>query len=306
LTTALNHPKLAAWYSASRPRTFTATYAPMGIAAAVAIEDDVFRIIPFILALIGTLFLQTAANLINEYFDYVRGADELKEAGQGMTIKGKILTPREVALGAIFSVVAGSLIGLYLLWQSGPLLWWIGVGGVLVAVTYTAGPFPLAYHGLGEIAAGVFMGPLIVIGAYYVMDTDVYADLIWISFPIMLMVAAILHANNIRDMEADRAANKQTLAVMFGIRFARIEYAALVYLSYVSLVIIVVFGLAPPTALLALITLPEAYALVTVINTRTDTASLHQAQGRTAKLHGQFALMIVIGWLIWLAGEAIL
>jgi 1,4-dihydroxy-2-naphthoate octaprenyltransferase len=306
MTAVLNHPKLAAWYSASRPRTFTATYAPMGIAAAVAIEDDVFRIVPFILALIGTLFLQTAANLINEYFDYVRGADELKEAGQGMTIKGKILTPREVAFGAIFSVVAGSLIGLYLLSQSGPLLWWIGVGGVLVAVTYTAGPFPLAYHGLGELAAGVFMGPLIVIGAYYVMDTDVYADLIWISFPIMLMVAAILHANNIRDMEADRAANKQTLAVMFGIRFARIEYAALVYLSYVSLVIIVVFGLAPPTALLALITLPEAYTLVTTINTRTDTASLHQAQGRTAKLHGQFALMIVIGWLIWLVGDAIL
>ena len=300
LSNIMQNPRAMAWYRATRPRVFTASYVPMGVAGAIAIENDVFRVLPFVLALIGTMLLQTGANLVNEYFDFVRGADELKQAGQGMTIKNNILSPREVAFGAIASIVLGSLIGLYLLSQSGSLLWLIGIGGVLVAITYTAGPFPLAYNGLGEVAAGIFMGPAIVVGAYYVMNTDVSWDLVWVSVPIMLMVAAILHANNIRDMDADRAVNKRTLAVMFGIRIARIEYMILVYGAYVTQIMLIVLGLMPITTLIAFITLKEAHQLVTIINTKTDVESLHPAQGRTAKLHGQFGLLIVIGWLAWL------
>lgn len=294
------HPRVAAWYQATRPRVFTASYVPMGLAAVIALQDGVFRVVPFILALIGVMLLQTAANLINEYFDFVRGADELKQAGQGMAIKQKILTPREVLIGAIFSVVAGSLIGLYLLSQSGPLLWGIGIGGVLVAITYTAGPFPLAYNGLGELAAGIFMGPAIVVGAYYVMDTNVYTELILISLPVALMVAAILHANNIRDMEADRAVNKRTLAVMFGRRAANAEYAFLVGGAYAALIGLVIAGLMPIPVLLALLTLPEAYRLIRIFYTKDDTPSLHAAQGRTARLHGLMGLAIVVGWAIGL------
>ncbi len=301
----MQNPRVKAWYSATRPRIFTATYVPMGIAAAAALDDGVFRLLPFVAALIGTLLLQTAANLINEYFDYRRGADDLKEAGQGLTIKQKVLTPREVGIGALASLILGCVIGLILLAQSDPLLWWIGIGGALVAITYTAGPFPLAYNGLGELAAGIFMGPAIVVGAYYVMNTGVSLDLVWISLPIAFMVAAILHANNIRDMDADRAVNKRTLAVIFGIRIARAEYAFLAFGTYVSLVIVVAAGLMPPLTLVALITLPEAYRLVRVYYTQTDTPSLHAAQGATAKLHGQVGLLITLGWLAWLLLEAV-
>lgn len=278
----------------------------MGVAAAVAAQDGVFSPLPFVLALIGVMCLQTGANLVNEYFDYVRGADTLKEAGQGFIIKRQMLTPREVALGAVTSLIAGSLIGLLLLANSGPLLWWIGIGGVLVAITYTAGPFPLAYNGLGEIAAGVFMGPMIVVGAYYVMDTGVYPELALISLPVALSVAAILHANNIRDMPADRAANKRTLAVLLGLRAARAEYAVLVGGAYVALVALVVAGQIPPGGLLALLTLPEARRLIAIFYTHTDTPTLHQAQGRTARLHGLFGLLLVVGWLAWLGLSALI
>lgn len=278
----------------------------MGVAAAVAAQDGVFSPLPFVLALIGVMCLQTGANLVNEYFDYMRGADTLKEAGQGFIIKRQMLTPREVALGAVTSLIAGSLIGLLLLANSGPLLWWIGIGGVLVAITYTAGPFPLAYNGLGEIAAGVFMGPMIVVGAYYVMDTGVYPELALISLPVALSVAAILHANNIRDMPADRAANKRTLAVLLGLRAARAEYAVLVGGAYVALVALVVAGQIPPGGLLALLTLPEARRLIAIFYTHTDTPTLHQAQGRTARLHGLFGLLLVVGWLAWLGLSALI
>jgi 1,4-dihydroxy-2-naphthoate polyprenyltransferase len=302
---AKKYPKLAAWYSATRPRVFTATYVPMALAGAIAIDDGVFRILPFILALIGTLLLQTGANLVNEYFDYRRGADELKEAGQGMTIKGKVLSPQEVAAGAVATIVGGSLIGLFLLSQSGPLLWIIGVGGVLVAITYTAGPFPLAYNGLGEVAAGVFMGPAIVVGAYYVMDINVYWGLVWASLPIMLMVAAILHANNIRDMKADAAVNKRTLAVLFGRKMANHEYTALVLGTYALLPVLVLLAIVPVTTLIAFITLPEAWALTRIYYTTDEVPMMHQAQGRTARLHGRFGYLMALGWLAWVVVTSI-
>ena len=292
--------KARAWVQALRPRVFTATYAPMGLAGIVAFADGVFEASAFLLALIGTLFLQSAANLINEYADYRRGADRLKEAGQGMTIKRKILEPAIVCAGAILTTVAGSLIGLYLVAHSGPLLWLIGIGGVLVAITYTAGPFPLAYNGLGEVAVAIFMGPAIVVGAYYVMSPAVTSarigELCLISLPIAFMVSAILHANNIRDMEADRAVNKRTLAVIFGIRFARAEFIFLALGAYVAQGIVVAAGLMPPSTLLTLITLPEALRLIKIFNTSASIPLMHQAQGRTAKLHGQVGLLLVVGW----------
>ncbi|MCY3978246.1 MAG: 1,4-dihydroxy-2-naphthoate octaprenyltransferase [Chloroflexi bacterium] len=292
--------KVRAWYQALRPRVFTATYVPMGLAGIVALADGVFEAGAFLLALIGTLFLQSAANLINEYADYRRGADRLKQAGQGMIIKHKILEPAIVCAGAILTTLAGCLIGLYLLAHSGPLLWLIGIGGVLVAITYTAGPFPLAYNGLGEIAVAVFMGPAIVVGAYYVMAPAVsdarIAELCLISLPVAFMVSAILHANNIRDMEADRAVNKRTLAVIFGIRFARAEFMLLVIGAYVAQALVVAAGLMPPITLLTLITLPEALRLIRIFNTSAAVPLMHQAQGRTAKLHGQLGLLMVVGW----------
>lgn len=292
--------QLAAWYQAARPRVFTATYVPMGLAAVIALENGVFHLGRFLLALLGALLLQTGANLVNEYYDYRRGADTHKEAGQGMIIKKQILSPEHVRLGAIVTVVGGSLIGLYLLSQSGLLLLWIGLGGVFVVVTYTAGPFPLAYHGLGEMAVAIFMGPAMVVGAYYVMDTNVSLDLVWRSLPIAFMVAAILHANNIRDMEADRAANKRTLAVIFGRRIANLEYIFLVGGTYVALVALVLAGLLPWPTLLALLTLPEALRLIHIYRISSDVPLMHQAQGRTAKLHGQIGLLMVLGWLAFL------
>jgi 1,4-dihydroxy-2-naphthoate octaprenyltransferase len=298
--------RLNAWYSAARPRTLTATYAPLGLAAVIALDQGVFELLPFALALVGALLLQVGANLVNEYADYRRGADALKQAGQGMTIKNQILTPRDVLLGAVATVLGGALIGLLLLFQSGPLLLWIGIGGVLVVVTYTAGPFPLAYHGLGEITVAIFMGPLMVLGAYYVMARQYDPVPLLAALPLALMVAAILHANNIRDLDADRAVNKRTLAVRFGLRFARAEYLILVAGTYVLLIALVLWQVIPWPALIALLTAPEAYRLIQIVNTRTDTASLHQAQGRTARLHGRFGLWLVVGWLLSLLLRALL
>lgn len=289
-----------AWYRASRPRTLTATYVPLGLAAAVAIEQGVFDLVKFVLSLIAALLLQISANLINEYFDFRRGAEDQKQAGQGMILKQGILTPNQVLAGAITTLLGGIAIGLLLLAYSGPLLLLIGALGVLVVVTYTAGPFPLAYNGLGEVAVFVFMGPVMVLGAYYVMAVRFDWAPVIVGVPIGFMVAAILHANNIRDIDSDRLVNKRTLAVLLGLQAARWEYVILVGGAYVAVVVMVIAGVMPLTTLLVAITLPEALKLIQIERTSTDVQLLHQAQGRTAKLHGRFGLWIVVGWFAWL------
>ncbi len=299
-------PQLLAWYQAARPRSLTATYIPLALAGTIALNDGLFNVLRFVLALVAALALQIGANLVNEYFDYVRGSDAQKVAGMGMVIKNDALTPRAVLIGAIVTVTIGVLIGLFLVTQSGPLLLWIGIGGVLVVILYTAGPLPLAYIGLGEIAVFVFMGPLMVLGGYYVLARQVSAVPLMAALPIAALVAAILHANNIRDLEADRAANKRTLAVLFGRRFARAEYFALIGGAYVALLVLVAAGWIPWLTLVALVTLPEARRLIQLTLETEDTLKLHEVQGRTARLHRDFGVAMVLGWLASLLITALL
>lgn len=298
---------LRAWHSATRPRTLSATLAPLALAGAIAVGHQVFHPLNFTVALAGALLLQVATNLINEYADWRRGTDVFKQAGQGMTIKRGLLPPRSVLAGAAVSLGGGVLAGLWLLAQEGsellasPLLW-IGVGGVLVAVGYTAGPWPLARLGLGEVAAGLFMGPLMVLGAWYVQARCLAWQPVLAALPLALMVAAILHANNLRDMEADRAVGKRTLAVRFGWRVARAEYLLLVSGCYLLLLALVALALVPWPGLLALLTLPEALQLQRQVLRTTDVTRLHVVQGRTARLHGRLGLLLALGWLLAVAG----
>ncbi len=119
------------------------------------------------------------------------------------------------------------------------------------------------------------------------------------GLPIAFTVAAILHANNLRDVDADRAANKRTLAVRLGPRGARIEYAVLLYGAYVSAAILIVLGLMPWTTLVAVVTLPRAIRLVRETTTTDDPQVLHRLQGMTAQLHLQLGLALVAGWLLY-------
>jgi 1,4-dihydroxy-2-naphthoate octaprenyltransferase len=120
------------------------------------------------------------------------------------------------------------------------------------------------------------------------------------------MCAAILDANNVRDVDADRAVNKRTLAVLLGQRAARREYALLVGGAYALLVLLVLFGVAPWPVLLVFLTSPEALRLIRVVLSSDDTQALHRAQGGTARLHGRFGLWLVIGWLVALIMQALL
>lgn len=289
------------WYQAARPRSLTATYVPIALGGVIALQDGAFNVLFFVLALLGTLALQIGANLSNEYFDYAKGVEAEKTHGLGLILKQGYLTPQQVFIGAVGSFVIGSLIGLFLVFQTGWLILWIGLAGVAVAILYTAGPFALAYIGLGEIAVFIFMGPLIVLGTYYVMTEKTSDQTIIGALPIAFLVAAILHANNLRDLDADKVSGKNTLAVRFGRRFAQGEYVVLTLGGLVMVVLLAILGQIPATSLLSLVLLPETLRLCRIATTSEDPKELHLVLVHTARLHKWFGAAYVVGWLISLA-----
>ncbi len=289
------------WYQAARPRSLTATYVPIALGGVIALQDGNFNVLFFILALIGTLALQIGANLSNEYFDHVKGVEAEKTHGLGMILKQGYLTPRQVLIGAGVTFALGSLIGLFLVSQTGTLILWIGMAGVAVAVLYTAGPFALAYIGMGEIAVFIFMGPLIVLGTYYVLTEKTSDQAIIGALPIAFLVAAILHANNLRDLDADKVSGKRTLSVRFGRRFAQAEYVVLTLGGLVMTLILVLLRQIPATTLLTLILLPETLRLCRIATTSENPKELHMVLVHTARLHRWFGAAYVVGWLISLA-----
>lgn len=286
------------WYQAARPRSLPATYAPLFLAGAILFGENRLDVFRYILALTGALLLQIASNFINEYVDYRRGTDAQKVDGMGMVLSRAELAPRQVLTGSVVTVLGGALIGMYLAATSGPLLLWIGLFGVLVVITYTAGPLPLAYLGLGEIAVFLAFGPLMVLGAYYAVSGRESWLPVLASLPLACTVSGILHANNMRDLEADRAASKRTLAVRFGRKAAKKEFAILVFGAYASTAGLVLLGWMPWPALMAFITLPEAIDLVRLASSSDDPKVLHRAQGLTARLHFRLGLALTVGWLV--------
>jgi hypothetical protein len=170
-------------------------------------------------------------------------------------------------------------IGLWLVTQTGLPLLWIGLGGVLTVVMYTAGPFPLAYNALGEVAVGIFMGPVFVLGTYYAVTEQLSWQAVWVALPISFTVAAILHANNIRDMEADRAVNKRTLALLLGRNGAILEYMFLIDGAYLTLVVLVGVGWIPFTSLIALSNPSRGIPLDTSVPYRNGSAQATPSTG---------------------------
>jgi 1,4-dihydroxy-2-naphthoate octaprenyltransferase len=163
---------------------------------------------------------------------------------------------------------------------------------------YTASPFSLAYRGLGEVVVFVFMGPVIVLGAYYVQtETWAWAPFI-ASVPVGLLVAAILHANNVRDIENDRRNNKWTLAALAGRPLADYEYIALTLGGYAVVVIMTIAGSAPWPVLITLLSLPIALRVVMAEGRASSARSLNIVLAQTAGLHMLFGALLAAGFTI--------
>lgn len=287
------------WWRAVRPKSFPATTTPVAAGVALAAVHGVFNPFWAVLTLLAAVFLQAGTNLVNDYFDYRNEVDSSASLSPSGVIQQGILSASAVLRGGIVCFVLGAVIGVALALHGGPAIWALGVLGVLIGFFYTAGPFPFAYIGLGEVVVFIAMGPAMVLGAYIVQTQWYSWEALAVGIPVGLLVAAILHANNLRDIETDRAQGKMTLAARFGRTFARREYVVLLAGAYLGLLLPAALNLwLLPAALPPLLTLPAAIRLMHEANATEETRRLNAVLRGTAALHGRF------GWL-WAGGMAV-
>jgi 1,4-dihydroxy-2-naphthoate octaprenyltransferase len=273
------------WFPLIRPFTLTAAAVPVMVGAALAGWDGAFGWDRFIALLLCAVLIQAATNMLNEYFDYQRGLDNHESVGIAGSIVRGDLSAEAVKRGAIIALTGALLFGLYLVVVVSPWLLVVGAVSVLGAYVYSGGPRAVAWTPFGEAEVFVLMGLLLVGLGYFVHTEDITASVVIAALPVSCLVAAILLGNNIRDMEGDEAKGRRTLPIVWG-RYGGIAILmALLFGSYLMLVIAVLAGAAPWLALLAFASLPLAPPIIRRFRATTIPAALHPAVKGIARLH---------------------
>jgi len=291
---------LQIWVLAIRPKTLPAAAGPVIVGTAAAASEGHWRPGPALAALAAALLLQIASNLANDVFDYKRGADTAGRLGPLRVTQAGLLIPRQVTAGLILTLALAAMIGVYLILQGGWPILIVGALAIVSAVAYTGGPFPLGYHGLGDLFVFLFFGLAAVGGTYFVQAGAVSSLAWWSAVPVGTLVTAILVVNNLRDIESDRAVGKRTLAVRLGVRGARVEYLTLLGLAYLAPLLMWGLNVTGPWVLLSWLSLVWARPQVQVV-LRQKGRVLNKALAGTARLELVYSLLFSLGLLAALA-----
>ncbi|MCQ3937758.1 MAG: 1,4-dihydroxy-2-naphthoate polyprenyltransferase [Chloroflexi bacterium] len=281
---------LQAWWLAIRPRTLPAAASGVTMGSALAWQDGSFQPLPALACLLIALLLQIGSNVANDVFDFERGADTAERLGPVRVTQAGFLTPAQVKRGLFVIFGLAALLGLYLAALRGWTVILIGVAAILSAIAYTGGPFPLGYHGLGDVFVFIFFGLAAAAGTYFVQVGSVSAAAWWMSVPVGLIVTAILVVNNLRDLENDRKAGKHTLAVLLGARGSKVEYTLLMGAAYLLVPVFILAKIIPAGGMLTWLSLPFAFRALHAVLTQTGrplNAAL-AGTGQTALLFSVF------------------
>ncbi len=288
----MSRPSAArAWLVASRPATLPAAVVPVLVGTAAAVQDDFFRLGPFLAALAASLLIQIGTNFANDYFDYQKGADTAERLGPIRLLQAGIASPQQVLRATPLAFGAAVLFGLYLVWVGGWPILIIGVLSILSGLAYTGGPYPLGYNGLGDVFVFVFFGLVAVCGTYYLHAGTVSLLAWWASVPVGMLVTAILLVNNVRDIETDRAAGKRTLAVRIGQRATRIQYGLFLIVAYLVPLGLYAAGLVSSWFWLPWLTMPLAYKAARGVVNHSDGPTLNRMLKATGQLHLLFGIL---------------
>lgn len=291
----------AIWLQAIRVFSLTASIIPVLLGAAWVFYEGIsadWRLMPLIV--IASLTIHAATNLVSEYFDFVKNVDkDYTFGGSRVIVEGK-LSARQILLGGLFLFALTAAIGLIFIYLRGWPILMLGVIGMLGGIFYTAAPVGYKYFGLGDLMVFILMGPLMVIGSYFVLTGTYNHNVLLVSMPIGCLVAAILSGNNLRDILHDTQAGITTTAGLLGHRVARLEYSVLNIAAYIFLIILCTLGILPVLSLIALCTLPLAYIPTrSALQSRPDNpAAIAALDVQTAKLHLAFGILLIISLIV--------
>jgi len=285
------------WIEAARPKTLPAAVIPVMVGTALAAAHRSADYGKAAICLLFALLVQIGTNFANDYFDFVQGADTAGRVGPrravaaGLIAPGTMLRATGLVLGVAFAV------GLLLVREGGWILLPIGVGSILCALAYTGGPFPLGYHGLGDLFVFIFFGLVAVDTTFYVQAGGLAPDATSCAAAIGLLAANILVVNNYRDAETDVRAGKKTLVVRFGRKFAVWQYALSHTVALLCPPALIIYGYRWPV-LLPLVLAPGAVWLTRRLAAAREPAAQIALLGATAGYLAVFGGLLSAGLLL--------
>jgi 1,4-dihydroxy-2-naphthoate octaprenyltransferase len=282
------------WLGAARPRTLPAAVAPVLVGSALAWHDGGFSAPAAGLCLAFALLVQIGTNFANDYYDFVRGADTVHRVGPTRAVAAGLVAPRVMHRAMLLVFALAVVAGLGLLAHGGPWLLVVGLASIACGIGYTGGPFPLGYHGLGDVFVFLFFGLVAVTTTYFVETGHLARTTLPAAAAVGLLAANILLVNNYRDLETDAVAGKRTLVVRFGRRAARVQHG-----------LCLLAALAAPLAywargyhawcLLPLLLAPLAWSQARRLASARAPAELIALLGDTGKFLALYAALFALG-----------
>lgn len=213
-----------AWLLAARPKTLTAASIPVMLGCALANMYGHFQTVPAILCFLFAFLMQIDANFINDLYDYLKGTDREDRLGPERACAQGWISPAGMKKGIAITTILAALTGICLLFYSGWEMIPVGIACIIFAFLYTTGPYPLAYHGWGDLMVLVFFGFIPVGSTYYVMAHDWNMSVTIASLVSGLVIDTLLMVNNFRDREQDAVSGKRTIVVRLGAKAGLILY----------------------------------------------------------------------------------
>ena len=290
----INPSKLHSWILASRPRTLPAALVPVMVGSALAIYHGIFFPAYSIIALLCSVLIQIGTNFTNDLYDHLKGSDTKERKGPLRVLASGLITVKEMKWGIFLVFFTAFLLGLYLVYSVGLMILWIGIFSIIAGLAYTAGPFPLAYNGLGDLFVFLFFGIVGTVGTYYLHAQQFTSLAFLISLPVGALITNILIVNNYRDIEEDKTAGKNTLAVLLGRDFSRYEYVFFILVSFFIPFLLHFKYDFNIWIFLPYITLPIAITLVKMIYALHGT-QLNKTLELSAKFSALYGLLLSIG-----------
>ncbi|GAB4072881.1 1,4-dihydroxy-2-naphthoate polyprenyltransferase [Barrientosiimonas marina] len=283
------------WIQLFRPMTLTGTITPVLTGTGMAAAQGKVQFTVFLAMLVASLLVQSAANLFNDYYDFLHGQDGQKWTDDSAEAHGP--AHQTVFYLALTLLSAAAVIGLWLAVKS---TFWIipaGVLSILFGYLYSAGPRPLSSIGLGETVAFVFLGPVIMILSYVVQGCGLDADIFFASLPFAFMIASMILTNNIRDIAKDYEF-RSTIAAIIGYKHAVHVLTALLLLVYLTVTGLILSGTIPLSAMIVLFALPFAIRLRWLLRQKSARAAELSSMKWAAWHHWAFGLLLTIG--VWI------
>ena len=282
------------WLLAARLKTLPAAMSPVILGCALAYHDGSFYFFIFAMTILAAVLIQVGANFANDVFDFQKGADRDDRLGPTRATQSGLISAEKMKKAMWQTFALAICVGSYLAFKGGWPIVWIGLASIAAGIAYTGGPYPLGYHGFGDIFVFIFFGLIAVPGTYYLQSGTVNALSLYMGIAMGMLSTAILVVNNIRDADMDKLSGKRTLAVQLGKKFSKIQYSILILIPFLLPIYVWLNFENELSLLLTIFALPISLHLINQIFSLSGS-DLNLVLARTARFLFIFTLLLSAG-----------